>query len=302
MIQPTYLVDTSIFIFRAWFSLNDEFQDPDGQPTNAIYGFLGFLSRFMTEAAPQRALLAFDESLDSSFRNSIYPAYKANRPAAPPELKRQFAYCRQLADALGFYTCGHAQFEADDLIASAARHEHEQLRSVSVVSADKDLAQVLQPGDTFWDFGRKRLSYSETTNHFGVRPDQIADFLALTGDSVDNIPGVKGVGPKSATALLQHFGSLQALLDRSAEIEFLRLRGAKSMATQIRASREQIGLSRRLTGLKDDIELDTERLAVRPDDRQTLDQLLRQLGFGRLMQQRLTQARKKIDFVRGEAD
>ena len=131
--QPTlYLVDASLYVFRAWHSMPDEFQDADGWPTNAVHGFARFLLELLERSRPQHIVVAFDEALDSCFRNALYPAYKANRDPAPEELRRQFAHCKALCLALGLVVLAHAEYEADDLIGSAARagraHGHRQRR------------------------------------------------------------------------------------------------------------------------------------------------------------------------------
>jgi 8-oxo-dGTP pyrophosphatase MutT (NUDIX family) len=153
--RPTlYLVDASLYVFRAWHSMPDEFQDADGWPTNAVHGFARFLLELLERERPRHIVVAFDEALDSCFRNAIYPAYKANRDPAPEALKRQFAHCKALCAALGLVVLAHSDYEADDLIGSAAHvaraHGH---RSV-IVSADKDMSQLLGEFDEQWDFAK----------------------------------------------------------------------------------------------------------------------------------------------------
>ncbi|HSR65136.1 MAG TPA: exodeoxyribonuclease IX, partial [Xanthomonadaceae bacterium] len=154
-IRPTlHLVDASLYVFRAWHSMPDEFRDADGWPTNAVHGFARFLLELLERERPRQIAVAFDEALDSCFRNALYPAYKANRDPAPEELKRQFAHCKALCAALGLATLAHADYEADDLIGSALHHARTRgLRGV-IVSADKDLSQLLDEHDEQWDFAR----------------------------------------------------------------------------------------------------------------------------------------------------
>jgi 5'-3' exonuclease len=145
---PTlYLLDASMYVFRAWHSMPDQFVDVDGAPVNAVHGFARFLIEFIERTRPTHAAAAFDISLTSSFRNTIYAAYKANRDPAPPELKRQFEYCREFAYALGLTVLADAAYEADDLIGSAraARRPHGVRRVI--VSARKDFGEVLEGGD-----------------------------------------------------------------------------------------------------------------------------------------------------------
>ena len=216
MTQPTlHLVDASMYVFRAWHSMPDEFHDADGWPTNAVHGFARFLLELLERERPRHIAIAFDESLDSCFRNAIYPAYKANRDPAPPELRRQFAWCKALCKAVGLVTLAHTDYEADDLIGTAVHvGRRDGFRSV-IVSADKDLSQLLQADDEQYDFAKAvRWKADGVKARHGVHAHQIADYLALTGDAVDNIPGITGIGAKSAAILLAHFQSLDALLWR----------------------------------------------------------------------------------------
>lgn len=291
MVKPTYLVDASVYIFRAWHSMPDEFVDPSGRPTNAVYGFARFLCELIEETQAEQLAVAFDGSLQSSFRNTIYPAYKANRDPTPEALKQQFAWCRDLARSVGLPVHISTTHEADDLIASLAAFCRQQDQSFCVVSGDKDLAQLIGERDTWWDFARRRrLNAAGVAEHFGVRPEQLADFLALTGDSVDNIPGVPGIGPKTAAALLGHFNDLDTLFSRLDEIAWLSaLRGAKTLAGKLREHEAAARLARQLTGLADDLsELhQPEALTRQPGNADQLDVLLDSLGFGRGLRERL---------------
>ena len=289
--QPLYLVDASMYVFRAWHSMPNEFTDEDGWPTNAVHGFARFLLELLERTRPQHIAIAFDEALDSCFRNGLYPAYKANRESAPEELKRQFVHCKALCVALGLPVLSHGQYEADDLIGSAlARQRAHGFRGV-IVSADKDLSQLLVEADEQWDYARnQRWSAGGVKDRHGVEAVQIADYLALTGDAVDNIPGVPGVGPKTAAVLLAHFGSLDALLERVDEVAFLRLRGAASVAAKIRTNREQALLWRRLTTIALDAPLDGLDFGRGKADADALVALCDSLRFGPLTRRRLNEA------------
>ncbi|RFF28409.1 MULTISPECIES: 5'-3' exonuclease H3TH domain-containing protein [unclassified Wenzhouxiangella] len=292
--QPAYLVDASVYIFRAWYSRPDRFADPAGNPTNAVYGFARFLCELLEQTQAGHVAVAFDESLTTSFRNEIYPDYKANREPAPEELKRQFAWCQDLGRALGLSVCADSYYEADDLIATLAGQCRSRQQSVCVVTGDKDLAQLLVDDDHWWDFSRRRrLDRRGVFEHFGVHPHQMADFLALTGDPVDNIPGVPGVGPKTASALLARFGSLDALYERLDEIAWLKIRGAKTLAAKLRQHEPAARLARRLTGLHCEVPLLTEigELERTGGDADALDALLDSLGFGRPLRERLHRLR-----------
>ena len=246
--RALYLVDASLYVFRAWHSMPDEFQDADGWPTNAVHGFARFLLELLEKERPAHIAIAFDEALDSCFRNRLYPAYKANRDPAPEELRRQFTHCKALCAALGLSVLSHGEYEADDLIGSALHAARPQDFRGVIVSADKDLSQLLGEHDEQWDFARgQRWGMAGVKARHGVEARQIADYLALTGDAVDNIPGVSGIGAKSAAILLAHFGDLDTLLARVDEVAFLRLRGAATMATRLREQREHARLWRQLT-------------------------------------------------------
>jgi len=248
--RTIYLVDASIYIFRSWFSLPDTLTASDGAPVNAVYGFLRFLTEFFETARPSNIMVAFDQSLTTSFRSEIYPEYKANRDPAPPELKLQLEACERLVDSLGISHLKHPRFEADDLIASVAVLARESGYRVVVVSGDKDLSQVLQEGDLWWDYARNRkLDMQGVHDLFGVWPSQITDFLALVGDSVDNIPGVPGIGPKSASRLLRVFKDVEQLYERLEEVPRLGVRGAARLARALGEHRDAVMLARQLTAL-----------------------------------------------------
>ena len=292
MTQPTlHLVDASMYVFRAWHSMPDEFHDADGWPTNAVHGFARFLLELLERERPRHIAIAFDEALDSCFRNAIYPAYKANRDPAPPELRRQFAWCKALCKAVGLVTLAHTDYEADDLIGTAVHAgRRDGFRSI-IVSADKDLSQLLQADDEQYDFAKAvRWKADGVKARHGVHAHQIADYLALTGDAVDNIPGISGIGAKSAAILLAHFESLDALLARIDEVPFLRLRGAAGMATRLREQREHALLWRQLTTIALDAPLPEGGFARGRGDGEELASLSDWVGFGPLTRKRLADA------------
>ncbi len=284
-----YLVDSSIYVFRAWYSVPDEFSDLEGNPTNAVYGFVGFLCSLIEQTQPELLGLAFDESLTTSFRTQIYPDYKANREPAPLELKRQFTWCREIAAAMGLSCFWDPEFEADDLIGTIAAKHRGYGHPVCIVSADKDLAQIIHAGDHWWDFMRRqKLDWRGIEDKFGVTPAQIADYLALAGDAVDNIPGVPGVGPKTAVALLSHFKTLEAIWDRIDEVPFLSIRGAKSLHQRLQNHQEDALLARKLTGIHFAVPsvVDSHDLSRGATDEQRLNELFDQLNFGPMLRRR----------------
>jgi 5'-3' exonuclease len=288
---PLYLVDASLYVFRAWHSMPNEFHDREGWPTNAVHGFARFLLELLERERPRHIAIAFDEALDSCFRNTLYPAYKANRESAPEELRRQFAHCKALCEALGLTVLAHQDYEADDLIGTALHVGRARGHRGVIVSADKDLSQLLAGMDEQWDYARgQRWSASGVKARHGVEAHQIADYLALTGDAVDNIPGVPGVGSKTAAVLLAHFGSLDALLARVDEVTFLRLRGAATVATKLRANREQALLWRQLTTIALDAPLHRDAFDRGEADATALLALCDNLRFGPLTRRRLQDA------------
>ncbi len=236
--EVLYLIDALPYVFRAFFAIR-EMTSPQGQPVEAVYGFANFLIQVVRQEPLTHVGVAFDESLTTSFRNDFFPPYKANRELPPPDLERQLAYCQAVARALGMTVFADQRYEADDLIGALAQQAVQQGMDVVVVSNDKDLMQLVSPQVRFYDFARdRRYDVAGVTAQMGVRPEQIPDFLGLQGDAVDNIPGVKGVGAKTAVALLQAFPTLEAIYDDLERVETLPLRGAKSLRRKLDAGRE----------------------------------------------------------------
>ncbi len=289
---PVYLVDASIYIYRAWYSVPDEFETVNGEPTNAVYGFTGFLCSLLEQTGSAHVGIAFDESLTTSFRNEIFPEYKANREPAPQELKRQFKWAREVAESLGLRCFADLRFEADDLIGTLSEYWRARGHSLCVVSSDKDLAQLIQEGDIWWDFARNRkLSHAKLAERFGVRPEQMADYLALAGDSVDNIPGVPGVGAKTAAALLNHFENLDAIWQRLEEVPHLSIRGAKSLHSKLQDNRESAELSLKLTRIHTQVPsaLENPDVVRGAIDEARLNRLFDELSFGGMLRHRCLQ-------------
>ncbi len=260
-----YLIDASVYVFRAYYSMPDDMVDDSGNPINALYGFCRFIGDFMERVTPEYVAVLFDESLSKSFRTEIYPEYKANRDPAPPELKRQFQQCRRYVRALGIMECASPRYEADDLIGTLVTHGRTQGRPSTIVSRDKDLTQLLTKEDVFWDFsGKGKLRYEQIPESFGVWPEQIADFLALAGDAVDNIKGVPGVGKKTASVLLEHFGSLEEIYGNLDKVHEVNVRGAKTLSTKLEAHKDDALLARRLTGIACDAPIENAEAAMQP--------------------------------------
>ena len=293
MTTPTaYLVDSSIYVFRAWFTLPDTLRNSRGDPVNAVYGFTDFVAGFLEQTNAKHLSFAFDQSLTSSFRNEIYPEYKANREPAPDELKMQFEFCRRFIEALGFPLLSSDRYEADDLLGTAATHARANGYKVIILSSDKDLAQLIEEKDTLWDFAKnKRFNPKKIREHFGVRPDQIADQLAIAGDKVDNIPGVPGIGMTTAARLLNKFETIEQLLENIPAIADMKIRGAKRIKELVEAHRDDILLCKKLTEIECNAELPSGSYDLQRShcDHSDLQQLFEELGFGNLRRQRWQQ-------------
>ena len=259
MKSQLYLVDASIYIFRAYFSLPERWHSPDGYPLNAVYGYSSFLVELMQALQSNADTLyftaSFDESLGSGFRHQVYPGYKASRELPDEALAFQLAACRQVTELLGIACFGGKAFEADDYIASLARLGREQGAEVTIVSRDKDLGQLLlREQDTLWDYAAdSKMSRHGFQEKFGVLPEQFPDYQGLVGDSVDDIPGVPAVGAKTGAALIAHFGDLETLEPARGNLQELGLRGAARISENLNQYWDQALLSRRLAKLDDSI-------------------------------------------------
>lgn len=283
--HTVYLVDASPYIFRAYFSLPTSMVGKAGTPVNAVYGFAGFLLKLMETESPTHLGLTFDQSLTTSFRNEVYPSYKAQRDLPPPELEAQLRWCQQVGRALGAAVYVDNRYEADDLIGTLANQLTRKGHRVVVVTSDKDLAQLVDERVSLYDFAKEeRFGPVEVREKFGVSPEQIADYLGLAGDTVDNIPGVPGVGPKTAAALLAAFGNLEALYARLGEVAALPIRGAKTLAAKLETHRELAFLSRQLATIARDApaRADLGELELRGAVPALVDPLFEELGFGRI--------------------
>ena len=240
--------------------------------------------------------MAFDESLEQSYRNEIYPAYKANREPAPPELKRQFALCREVVRALGISEFSSSRYEADDIIGTLATRAQREGQAVTIVSRDKDLTQLVSARDTYWDaVADVRYGYADIEERFGVIPERMADFLALMGDAVDNVPGVPGVGRKTAATLLKHFDTLEGVFANLDAVAKLKFRGASFVAQSLREHREAAFLSRRLTGIACDMPLEVgpDDLRRRQPDLAAMEAFYDEHGFGRMLREQARRVAQK---------
>jgi 5'-3' exonuclease len=281
-----YLIDASVYIFRAYYSLSPELRDPQGNPVHALYGFTRFLADLIERTRAGYVAVAFDASLATSFRNRLYPPYKANREPAPPDLLLQFQRCREACTHLGVAWFDSHEYEADDIIGTLATRVRAEGLRVTLVTRDKDLAQLIGPGDVYWDYsGDARYHHGEIAERFGVAPERYADYLALAGDAVDNIPGVPGVGAKTAAVLMKRFDTLEALYCGLDAVPDLPLRGARQLPARLMRHRDDAFLARELTRICCHMPLNATRetLRRRSPDIAALDAFCDRQGFGLLL-------------------
>jgi DNA polymerase-1 len=245
-IRHLYLVDGSGYLFRAYHAL-PPMTRPDGTPINAVYGFCRMLATHLEDPEVDHIAVILDAGR-TTFRNEIYPKYKANRPEPPDDLIPQFPLIREAARAFGLPVCEVPGYEADDLIATYARMAVEQGGTCTIVSSDKDLMQLIRPGVDMEDpIKQRRLGPEAVMEKFGVTPDKVVDVQALAGDSTDNVPGVPGIGVKTAAQLINEYGDLETLLARAGEIKQPKRREA------LLANADLARVSKRLVQLRDDV-------------------------------------------------
>ncbi len=274
-----YLIDASGYVFRAFHALPPLTRASDGLPVGAVAGFCNMLWKLLEDLKagdqPTHFACIFDKS-EHTFRNEYYAEYKAHRPPAPEELVPQFPLIRDAAVAFGTPALELAGFEADDLIATYARQAEAKGARVSIVSSDKDLMQLVTDKVCMLDTMKDRkIREPEVFEKFGVTPDKVVDVQSLCGDSVDNVPGVPGIGIKTAAQLIQEYGSLEALLERAGEIKQPKRR--ESLITYA----EQARISKYLVTLRADVPVpsDIEELGVSDPDPDTLLGFLNQMEF-----------------------
>ena len=276
--RHVFLIDGSGFIFRAFHAL-PPMTRPDGTPVNAVYGFISMLMKLLDETDADHVAVIFDKKR-RTFRNDIFPDYKANRPDLPEELIPQFELVRDAVIALNLAPVDMDGFEADDLIATYARLARDAGAEVTIVSSDKDLMQLVGPGIVMQDTMKNRaIGPEQVREKFGVGPEKVVDVQALAGDSSDNVPGVAGIGIKTAAELIREYGDLDNLLAHAGEIKQPKRR--QNLIEQADVAR----MSRTLVTLKDDVpvEVPLADFAVKELDRQVLLKFLDELGFKSLI-------------------
>lgn len=280
--SPVYLIDAMNYIFRAYYGLPDTITAPSGMKTNAVVGYLRTLLRIIREQAPPYMAAAFEGA--HSFRRELYNDYKANRAAPPEDLKIQFGYCRRVTEAIGIRTLQADTFEADDVIGSIAIQMAARGHPVVIVSGDKDLSQLVNDRIQIYDLARNAwLDASGVRDRLGVDPEQVPDLLALLGDTVDNIPGIPGVGGKTAGKLLSICRTVEDI--PNADLDTVAIRGRDAILKHLRENMASVLVSRELARVRCDIDLDVTPETIRyrkglPDD---VISLCKELGMGQIL-------------------
>ena len=274
--MPLFLVDSSIFIYTAWFSAKYEMLNADQQPNQAFIGFTDFVYRLLIESAPQKLVFTFDHGGKKSQRKMIYSKYKANRNSTPVNLERQFAWCQKWVQQLGISKVSNPEWEADDLIGTLAQLHRSRELPIVILSNDKDLTQLVHKGDIFWEFfNNKKLDYNAIKKKFKVKPKQIADQLALTGDKVDNIPGIPLIGRKTAANLLRKYGDLKTLRANLHNIDKMKFRYATQIQRSLIDNESILDISSALTKINCEIKsMQDVSILRRPANAEKLKELM----------------------------
>lgn len=272
--KKLYLVDVSSMFFRAFYAIR-QLSNSKGMPTNAVYGFLSMIVKLQKDAGSDYVVFCFDRP-EPSFRKDVYGEYKANRSEMPDELVPQIPYIKNLTAALGIPMFEQAGYEADDLIGSLTHFGLKHKMEVVIVSGDKDFSQLINDRVSMLDtMKNSKIGPAEVLEKWGVRPDQFIDYQALTGDSSDNIPGVRGVGPKGAQKLIEQFGNLENIYK---DLDSVKNPGLRQKLAE---AKDMAFLSKKLVTIVTDMKLniDPEDLSAQPVNRADLEKLLDELEF-----------------------
>ena len=284
-----YLIDGSSYLYRAYFAIK-RLSSPSGFPTNAIYGFTQMLLKLLKDHQPQHLAMVFDVGR-VTFRTELYPAYKANREEMPADLRQQLGPIRDLVRAFNIPVVELAGYEADDLIGTLAARWEAQGGKVVVVTGDKDLMQIVSERTTLLDTMKNTASaIPQVQERFGVGPEGVIDILGLAGDSSDNIPGVPGIGEKTAIKLIQEYGSLDALLERADQVP-------GKTGEKLREFADQARLSRVLATIIKDVpyELHPDELVAKEPNTPQLNELFKEYGFHTLIKEMTAQPTLQSD-------
>src|SRR6201993_3297661 len=286
--EKLFLVDAMAHIYRAFFAPMVRMNAPSGLPTKVPFLFANILRRILKDYKPDYVGIVFDTS-KPTFRDKLFEKYKAQRQPMPDEMSVQLPYVRRLCEAMRLPILELDGFEADDVIGTMAGQAGKNKFDVLVVSNDKDMMQLVNPGVRILRTGSGGakadtiVDAAKVTEILGVPPEKVIDLMALLGDTVDNIPGAKGIGEKGATELIQKYGSVESALDHADEVTNKRYREA------LQQQREQVMMSKQLATINLDVPLDVdlEKLHVRVSDPSALAELYRELGFNSLLKELL---------------
>lgn len=286
---PLYLIDGSAYIHRAFHAVRG-LSNSKGLPTNAVFGYTRMLIKLMQERSPRYVAIFFDAK-GPTFRHAMYDAYKANRPSMPQELVMQLPYIKQVTEGFNIQTIELEGYEADDLIGTCARLAAAAGMPVVMVTGDKDFMQLVNDQVTIWDPMKDEVIDKATIlRTHQLQPEQLVDVMGLSGDSSDNVPGVPGIGPKTALTLIQRFGSMQALYEGLDDLKSAKQR------EKLLQHKEQAFLSRRLVTIDTHapIDLEPDRFIARPPDETRLSRLFQELEF-RQLQHSFQNSRSKAE-------
>ena len=275
-----YLIDGSAYVYRAFHAVRG-LSNSKGMPTNAVFGFTRMLIKLIQDRSPGHMAMFFDAK-GPTFRHERYSDYKANRPPMPEDLVVQLPLIKEVTAGFNIPVIEMAGFEADDLIGTYARMAEIEGYDVVMVTGDKDFMQLVSDHATIWDpMKDKTIDKPEIDKAFGLQPSQLIDMMGLSGDAADNVPGVPGIGPKSAAALIQRFGSMDALYERIDEVT------AKKQKENLIAHQEKALLSRELVTIQREVPVsfDVEQFVVQPPDAEILGELFQKLEFRQLQQE-----------------
>ena len=281
-----HLFDGHVYIFRAYYSL-PPMEASDGTPCNAAYGFANTLIRYAAEEDPSHIGVCFDAAM-TSFRNELEPQYKAQRSETPDDLEPQFELCQEISVALGFATFAVDDYEADDLLGTICSEVISRRGRARILTTDKDLCQLVREDErvVVYDLAKdKTYDADGVREKFGVSPSQIPDYLGLVGDAIDNLPGVPGVGAKSAAAVLKVFDSIEDIPDDFEQWSGVEVRGARRLALKIAEHRERALKTKQLATVLREVPGVTpglSELAYRGADRERTEELFERLGWNRI--------------------
>ncbi|MBW1842514.1 MAG: DNA polymerase I, partial [Deltaproteobacteria bacterium] len=277
--KTLYLIDGTAYIYRAYHAIR-RLSNSKGLPTNAVFGFTRMLLKLMADRAPEYVAMVFDAK-GPTFRHKLYKDYKANRPPMPEDLSVQIPYVKDITDGYNIQVVEMEGFEADDLIGTLSRVAEDAGFSVVMVTGDKDFMQLVTENATIWDpMKEKTIDADVIRKEFGVEPHQMIDVMGLSGDAADNIPGVPGIGQKTALTLIKTFGSIDDLYDRVDTIT------KKKQHENLIRHKVQALLSRDLVSIKTDapISFVPENFKTRTSDNVKLFRLFKELEFRQLQQ------------------